>query len=674
MVELNHHDRTIKVKIVYYGPPVGGKTTNLQVLHRHAQATRRGELISINSAQDRTILFDLLPLRATGFRGFDLQIQLLAVPGQAMYSATRRLVLKGADAIVFVANSAADRWQENIQSFREMTQNLITFQLDPASLPLVLQFNKRDLPQVTPLDIMERALNARKVESIPAVAIRGEGVLETFAAILMRAMHDLGSRYHILDTVKGQSLAQWTQQTVAGMFGTNSLAATVPPGEIPPAPVPAAGPVRSSVDHWGPPERRTVRVTLPQEVARDAGAGPDARANETLVDSYVQASSQLGTALSEVREERDLARLRLEDIEQALSAAHEVLSGQPLEPTLAVVIGRMAQAGGASHASFLMQGSERSFKAVALKGLAEDPVLRVAAGVRYMLAKFLDESLPRLHQVEDSLDLADALESSNPIFRAVVSVPIRTPRGLQGLAMLYFAPDAVLPRAELLAHLASISQALSSSLELARALETVQAAERSLELALAGTASVRGLNEVVSFLVELRDRLGAMRKRPDAPFFFLEEFARLAPSLSGALTTARSLLAFSGGEIQREAVEIQDLVADLKAEGVTAQLGPGAEAVSGDPVLLRLALRVLVDQARNAGTEALQIRAVAAGGQVRISLDEKAPPEAGASASGRASDEALPLVRKIAELHGGSLTLETNGSSGTRYTLNLTPA
>ena len=183
MVELNHRDRTIKVKLVYYGPPVGGKTTNLQILHRSAAARRRGELISINSAQDRTILFDLLPLRTPGFRGFDLRLQVLAVPGQAMYSATRRLVLKGADSLVFVANSALDRWEENIQSYREMTQNLISHRLDPAAMPLVLQYNKRDLPQVLELEALDRALNTRRTDVIPAVAVRGEGVLETFGLV-----------------------------------------------------------------------------------------------------------------------------------------------------------------------------------------------------------------------------------------------------------------------------------------------------------------------------------------------------------------------------------------------------------------------------------------------------------------------------------------------------------
>jgi signal recognition particle receptor subunit beta len=682
MVELNHRERTIKVKIVYYGPPVGGKTTNLQVLHQHAQAARRGEMISINSAQDRTILFDLLPLRSAGFRGFELLIQLLAVPGQAMYSATRRLVLKGADAVVFVANSAADRWQENIQSFREMTQNLIAFQLDPASLPLVLQYNKRDLPQVTPMDVMDRALNARKVDALPAVAVRGEGVLETFAAILMRTMRDLSSRYQILDQIKGQSLAQWTQQTVAGMFGTTSLATEPNPVTMDagatshtagpaPAPTPPSKP-----DAWGAPERRTVRVALPDDAVRMAGAGPDARANETLVDSYVQASAQLSTALGDVREERDTARRRLEDVLQILTAAQDLLSGQPVEATLRGVISRMAEAAGAAHASFLMPEGDRGFRAAALRGLQEEPLLKKAAGVRYVQAKLATDGEARVHVAMDSLDLGDALEGSEPPFGAAVTVPVRTPRGLQGCAVVYLVPDAAIPKAEILGHLSVLSRALSSPLELARTLETVRSAEKTLQLALAGTASIRGLDEIVAFLEELRDRLGTMRKRPDAPFFFLEEFGRLAPSLAGALTTARSLVAFCRGEIQREVVGLREVLSELEISVIS--LAPGTENVSGDLVLLRLALKALVDQVREESVppDPVRVQGTSEAGLVKVTVQapehaSKATPSAASRASGEAS---LTLVRRIAELHGGTLAVDRSEGSPTRYTLTLVPA
>jgi signal recognition particle receptor subunit beta/GAF domain-containing protein len=680
MVELNHRDRTIKIKIVYYGPPLGGKTTNLQVLHQHALASRRGEMVSINSAQDRTILFDLLPLKAAGFRGFDLRVQLLAVPGQAMYAATRRLVLKGADALVFVANSATDRWEENIQSFREMTQNLLAHQLDPASLPLVLQYNKRDLPHVTSVEFMDRTLNARRIDVIQAVAVRGEGVLETFTAVLHRAMNDLATRYRIVETGRGQTLQEWTRQTVLGMFGTSALA--LEPHSLPmEPPAPPPPPPGGVSEAWYPPERRTLKVAQPEEATRIASKGPDARANETLVESYAQASAQLGSALEQVQEQRDVARRRLDDVQHALATAHDFLTGQPLETTLRGILGRMTEATGSSHATFLLPDATRSVRAAALRGVAEDPLLRAPVGVRHVTGKLLGINEPLLQRVADNLDLGDALESSEPAFAAVLSAPVRTPRGLQGLIMLYYTPDAALPGNETLAHLALISRTLSAPLELARALETVRNAERTLQLALAGTASVRGLEQVVAFLEELRDRQGEMRRRADAPDWFLEEFARLSPSLSGALGAARSLLSFSRGEVRREAVDMEELVAELMADGVSAALGPGASTVSGDAVLLRLALRALVEQARlgrtpEAEVGGLEIRSRAEAGRVRISVGDKegTPPASAFEAPRstlRSNEESLALVRRIAELHGGSLTLESEGKAATRYTLTL---
>ena len=338
MVELNHRDRTIKVKLVYYGPPVGGKTTNLQILHRCADAKRRGELISINSAQDRTILFDLLPLKTPGFRGFDLRLQVLAVPGQAMYSATRRLVLKGADSLVFVANSALDRWEENIQSYREMTQNLLSHHLDPASMPLVFQYNKRDLPQVLEIEALDRALNGRRAEVIPAVAVRGEGVLETFGIILARTVQDLASRYAILDVKEGAPARQWAEQALMELFGRTRLALDAQASPVT-RPMPRAEPggAPAAADTPPPPAagHTVVRVApppaLPEEGPR--AAGPDAKASE-LVETYAEASAQLGSALTELREERDVARQRLEDLRKTMAAAQDLLAGTPLEAAL----------------------------------------------------------------------------------------------------------------------------------------------------------------------------------------------------------------------------------------------------------------------------------------------------------------------------------------------------
>ncbi len=690
MVELLHSERTIRVKIVYYGPPLGGKTTNLQVLHQHAQAQRRGEFVSINSAQDRTILFDLLPLKAPGFRGYDIRIQTVAVPGQAMYAATRRLILKNADACVFVANSAADRWEENLQSLHEMTRNLLAHQLDPAALPMVLQYNKRDLPQVTPIEFMEHALNARKTDAVPAVAVRGEGVLETFTAVLVRALQDLSHRYQIVQTSRGQTLPQWAHDAVVGMFGTTSLA--LEPNPVPveaaaptptPTPTPAA-PETPAPDFdfvapappEPPPERLLVKVALPAEAEKMAGLGPDARANETLVESYAQASAELSAALTEAKEERDALRRRGDDLQQVLSATQGLLAGQPLDPTLGAILTRLADAVSASHASFLVRSPDGTLRVAALRGsFQQEPLLRSETGRRYLAARIQNETEPRLHAAADALDLGDTLDSFEPRFGSVLGVPVRTPRGLLALALLYLLPDAVLPSPAVLAHLATVARSLTSALELHATLERLHGAERALEVAMQGTASVRGLDEVVRFLESLRDELGAMRRRPDAPPWFLGEVTRLAPGLMGALATARAIVAFNRGAVEKESVAIEDLVADLHGDDVEVEGNVSGASVLGDRVLLRLALKALVDQVRR-GADAvrLPLRFAVEGGRLRISIDEAPSPVTllGAAVGGTPSPMALALgfVRRVIELHDGSLTADVVGS-GNRYAILL---
>ncbi len=664
MVELNHHDRTIKVKVVYYGPAVGGKTTNLQVLHQHAGMQRRGELVSINSGQDRTILFDLLPLKASGFRGFDLRLQVLAVPGQAMYAATRRLVLKGADSLVFVANSAADRWEDNVQSFREMTENLLAHQLDPSSLPLILQYNKRDLPDVTPIDFMDRTLNARKVEAIPAVAVRGEGVLETFSAILTRTMQDLAIRYQIVDVGRGQSLQQWTTQTMTGLFGTDSLASIGG----------AAVQVRATHERPGgpPSDRRVVQLNLPEDATRRAGMGPDARANETLVESYAQAAQQLTEDLGQVREERDLALRRLKELEQALVAAQEVLSGQPLEAPLRTVLGPMATSAGSQHASFLVPDADGGWRAAVLRGLPEDPLLRSPAGRRHLTWRLTSQSDPQLQEADDALDLGEALVGREPSFAAVLSAPVRTPSGVQGIALMYFTPDDVLPRPNVLSHIASLSRAVAASLELSGALRVTRDAERTLQMAVVGTASMHGMEDALSSLMLLRDRLDKMRRRPDVPPWMREEFTRLAPCLSGALGTGRSLLALSQGELQMEPVDLEELLEEVRANGTRVQIQPGAASVMGDAVLLRLALLALLERARTSDHDKLELVAVPEGGRVKVRLGGLRPAgESRASPKSDGPDVRQAFVRRIAELHHGALGSEVDGDSRPWTTLTL---
>ncbi len=264
---------------------------------------------------------------------------------------------------------------------------------------------------------------------------------------------------------------------------------------------------------------------------------------------------------------------------------------------------------------------------------------------------------PTFVHASDNLDLGAAFARSDRRYAAVLGVPFRTPGGLQGLAVFYYGMDTARPGAETLEHLAEIPRALSAALELVATLQTVKAAERALELALAGSASLQGLEDVVRSVEELRDRLGEIRKKPDAPPWFIEQFTRLAPALGSALSDGRSLLAFSRGEIQRDSVFIEDLLAELHTPEVSSQLDPEAETVSADATLLRVALRAMADELRaraGANTAPIAIRTRGAEGRVRVTLGLQ--DSTGSPASGGVVNAGLGLglARRIAELHGGT--------------------
>jgi signal recognition particle receptor subunit beta len=178
---VNYAAREITCKIVYYGPGRSGKTSNLQYIHRRAPAERRGEMMSLATHGDRTLFFDFLPLDLGTISGFTTRFQLYTVPGQVYYRSTRRLVLQGADGVVFVADSQRRLLDENMESYRDLHEALAELGINAREVPLVLQYNKQDLPSelVCPTDELDRLLNFRNVPSYGADALGGRGVFET---------------------------------------------------------------------------------------------------------------------------------------------------------------------------------------------------------------------------------------------------------------------------------------------------------------------------------------------------------------------------------------------------------------------------------------------------------------------------------------------------------------
>ena len=615
MAEINHRDRSIRVKIVYYGPAVGGKTTNLKVLFDRALGGRRGQFLSVNSAQDRTILCDLLPLRSGGFRGHELKLQLAAVPGQAMYAASRRIILRGVDGIVFVANSATDRWHETQQSFQEMTANLLAQRLDPRRIPLVLQYNKRDLPQVMAIADLSRALNDRRALEFAAVASKGEGVLETFSAILALVVDDLRRSYAPLQLPEGQTIEGWTRQAVLGMFGALKL-----------EPRPEA---ESESGRAAPIEHMKVRIFTPQDAPVAATAGADSKATDVLAESYAEASAQLGIAVNELREERDLLRVRLDEVQRALELATEAPGETDVEARVRAILQVLVTGASASGATLLLYTGEAA-QVLALPPLVADPLSRTIWGTSHVEAqRRLAE--PQLAEADSSAELAQALRAGEPSFEAVAYVPLRSAERLLGIALLYFDANAAVPTRERLVHVGFLARVLSGPLEAMAAREATLAGDRQKVLSRASAAAVASL-----------------------------------------LTRLPSHLA------RRQHLRLAEVLSPLRVPGIVLDLRSPEATVVGDAALLRFTFATLVRQCETDALERNRIPEVSltveeSEGAVHVLItgggrtSVMTAPERGLDLT----DAEMSVVHAIVALHGGVLVSGRGEDDSPLFTVEL---
>jgi signal recognition particle receptor subunit beta len=194
---INYSAKEINYKIVYYGPGLGGKTTNLQYLYAKTSPESRGKFISLATESKRTLFFDFLPIELMEIKGFKVRFHLYSVPGQSFYNESRKLILKGLDGVIFVADSQVDQFDANIESLEDLRQNLKELNIDIQSVPTIIQYNKRDLNNILTVDDLQRELNKDGFKYFEAVSTRGEGVFETFKSIvklILKNFHQAESR------------------------------------------------------------------------------------------------------------------------------------------------------------------------------------------------------------------------------------------------------------------------------------------------------------------------------------------------------------------------------------------------------------------------------------------------------------------------------------------------
>jgi len=407
MVQFDNQYRQIKIKIVYYGPAVGGKTTCLQHIHRVTDPQRRTKLYSLNTASDRTLFFDLLSLNLGRIRGFRLTLQLYTVPGQVQYNATRRTVLSGADGVVFVADSHVDQKEANLESLDNLWQNMSATGLDRRTLPVVLQYNKRDLEDIQTIEEMNAALNTEERPSFPTIATSGEGILDAFVAIGERTLISVADKLGVGTNPKAIERLQAQMRKAMQPF-------MAPDGEAP-------DDIEVTVS--------SEKVDPNEALSEDVLVGEAVRANMVMTD--------LNTRLDSVSRQLERKVRVMDSISQfgkAVSNEHDPAKVLRLLITDTI---RLLHVQGAS--VLIVPGAGKLREAV-IHGFKKDPLLAAAnEGGGSVATGILDELQPRLivREIDGGSETPTLRAIEGAGFSSAVAVPLVTRERVVGLLTAY---------------------------------------------------------------------------------------------------------------------------------------------------------------------------------------------------------------------------------------------
>jgi len=720
MVQFDNQYKQVKLKVVYYGPALGGKTTCLQHIHRVTDPQRRTKLYALATASDRTLFFDLLALDLGRVRGYRLTLQLYTVPGQVQYNATRRAVLAGADGVVLVADSQRSQLKADIESLANLTDNLRANGLDPKTIPTVLLYNKRDLPDVLPRAELEKALNQSTRPVFESVATTGQGVMEAFAAITEATVLSVADRLGL--SAQPEAL--------------NRLIASVRTAVKPYLPRPDDPAVEAPVVIR--PDASSSLQT-PDELVAEA-----VRANMAMTETNTRLD-RLSTELA-----RRVAQLRvINEFGRLMSLARE-----PEEVTAAVLDRLLAELR-VSCGSLLLADERGTLVEVLRRGLAVDPAQRPTGDGRSLAQVVAGNRVPVLVRI-DERDTGDAALSgwADEIAAlglvAGMAIPLVAQDHALGLVTCYSDAsrgsfeDEELDLAVVLAANAAVALAnarawrsleqLNRSLEdsvAARTSDLAQALDRARSLAtqledrnFALEAANRQLRELETLKGDLLSRIAhelntpvtaiqtaarilarTEEVPPERAVKFVEiitqESGRLGELIASALQAL--VLGVPDARPQPSPVAVADLLkralaplrSDMIRRSLTVQVkvAAGLEHVTGDAEQLESALRAMVKNAvefnRDGGSITMMVRPVRRAGAafVEVRVDDTGvgiPPadlphvaelfwQGGNVLTGkpRGLGLGLAVAKRVAENHGGLLEVASEEGKGTIVTMLL---
>ena len=596
MAQWSLADRTLYAKLVYYGPALGGKTTNLRVLHRVTDPDGRERLVSVNTADDRTLFFDLLPFDLGSVLGYKVAVKLYTVPGQIRYDATRRVVLAGADAVVFVADSDAARERDNRQSWDGLVQNMRAARLDPAAVPILVQFNKRDLPGAASEKSMEAWFGLAPGLYVPAVACEGKGVLETF----------LAASHAMLARLVAMAEPQTRRTLDAGDLAAQLNAAFAP---------------------------YLARSTEAVSVAEPGHASSQALVLESsdLLESAVASSVLLGAQLADEHGRASRMTREADSLRQLSDALRSTGASFDRDAVLDAALTAAVTTLGAAGAAFgtLGPGGQVRLERSAGRDLAP---LAGHAEVASLLARML--AGPGASVVDDlALEVPEAVDETAAL-RGLAVVPVE-PQQRASLVVAMPGPDGAIADIDL-RFLATLAGHLAVGLEKVRIHEELRAHRDKLEeVVSARTRSLRKaydelksvdamkdrflanvshemrspLTVIIGAASFLRDYDGDPSDRQEMATGILKSSQTLERQVDGLLRVARL---DAGAEVALEDVAPADVVAEAlsvaEAAGRTSVLfDPRIVRFPADPARLARALANLLDNALKFGPAALPI-------------------------------------------------------------------
>ncbi|HJV37791.1 MAG TPA: PAS domain S-box protein [Geothrix sp.] len=656
MVQFNTRANEILLKLVYYGPGLSGKTTNLQSLHAMCSDRQRGELFSVNTQEDRTLFFDLLPINLGYVYGNSIHLQIYTVPGQVQYDASRRVVLGGADGVVFVADSSEAKMQDNVDSLSNLYHNLNANRLNIKQIPFVLQYNKRDLPDALAVGVMNRRLNFRNVPYFESVANRGPGVLDTFLAITRETVDYTFRKYHLDKKIKDFD----------GMLALIESNVRSTLRELPPPPEPAGvepGTEPAPVADVTVLKHGNVTVT---DLQPGRAADP-----QELLESALQSNMETARLYSELKQAKESLEKKNEEMTQLYAQLERV--NQDNQKTRKYLEG-LIQNMGEALVSFSADGKILTWNAAAERIFG------------YSRPEIVGHSICKLTPGGERGDLDQVIQqvSRGQVVRDVDTVRVRK-AGETFPASVTYAPvrgadDRVLAVSALVRD-TSETQALETQLVRSQKHEALG----RLVPALFHEAS----NRLTPVLLEARlisesaldphqaEQAARLVKAVDSVQSLLDPLQTVLNPPSPA--RVRTQL----NQVIQEAVDLVELKARRMEVDLDLSLDPALPEAPLDPVLMRQALTNLMLNGLQAlaasPVKRLRVATRAVDGHIQVVVQDSGTPLPEAELPGlfdpasASTPEALglPVAHLIARQHGGQLTVRSQASLGNAFLMEL---